>query len=470
MELFILASAVVTLIGMVYLLILINRILSNLSGQTDLGSKLDLLRSAMEISDKTLKDDNQRTRTELLGITKDNRAELNNSISQLAEGLSTGLATAREESTKSVMNLINQFNLDAKSNREELSSSLKTFSETLSLRLAELTKNQQMEFEHLRKNTEDKLNKIQHDNEEKLEKIRLTVDNKLHETLEKRLGESFQIVSDRLEQVHKGLGEMQSLATGVGDLKKVLTGVKTRGVLGEVQLENILTQILTPEQFEQNFKPYSRREEIVEFAIKLPGREKDLDTLYLPIDAKFPIENYHRLCDAYEQADISSIESEQRKLIKSVRDCAKDIRDKYINPPITTDFALMFLPFEGLYAEVLRQSGVFENIQKDYSVIIVGPSTISAILNSLQMGFRTLAIEKRSSEVWKVLSAVKTEFGKFGDILDKTQKKLIEAGNVIEQANLRSRQIHRRLKGVEELPSAESKEILQLPDQEDDFG
>jgi len=312
----------------------------------------------------------------------------------------------------------------------------------------------------MRETIEGKLKLIQDDNSEKLEKMRATVDEKLHNTLETRLGQSFKIVTDKLDLVHRGLGEMQVLATGVGDLKKVLSNVKTKGVLGEYQLENLLDQLLTIEQYSKNVKTKEGSADLVEFAVKLPGREDKSKTVWPPMDSKFPTEDYELLLTAYEKADPALIETASKQLATRIKLFAKDIRDKYIDPPNTTDFVIMFLPFEGLYAEVLRIAGLFETLQREYRVNITGPTTLGAFLNSLQMGFRTLAIERRSSEVWEILGAAKTEFGRFGDILDKTQKKLVEASNVIDDAGVRSRAIERKLHDVQELPKAEALQLL----------
>jgi DNA recombination protein RmuC len=299
--------------------------------------------------------------------------------------------------------------------------------------------------------------------------MRETVDEKLHATLEKRLGESFKIVSERLEQVHKGLGEMQTLAVGVGDLKKVLSNVKTRGILGEIQLGNILEQILTPDQYAKNVATKKGSRENVEYAIKLPGRDDSGEVVYLPLDSKFPLEHYHLLVDAYEHGDHAAIEKVTKLLENTIKKCAKDIRDKYLDPPNTTDFGIMFLPVEGLYAEVVRRPALFEVLQRDYKITIAGPTTLAAILNSLQMGFRTLAIEKRSSEVWMLLGAVKTEFGKFGAILERTHKQLQTASNTIEDAAKKSRTIERKLMNVQGLPSQEAVGLIgNIEDTEDE--
>lgn len=303
----------------------------------------------------------------------------------------------------------------------------------------------------LREEVTARLREIREDNERRLEDMRRTVDEKLHETLERRLGESFRQVSERLEQVHQGLGEMQALAAGVGDLKRVLTNVKTRGMWGEVQLSRLLEQVLAPDQYEANVATKGSGER-VEFAIKLPGRDGDGKCVWLPIDAKFPLEDYQRLLDAYDQADAVAADATARALEQRVKAAARDIRDKYLNPPVTTDFAIMFLPTEGLYAEVLRRPGLVDTLQQDFRVVVSGPTTLLALLNSLQMGFRTLAIEKRSSEVWELLGAVRTQFGVFGEVLAKVQKRLHQASETIEDAARKSRRIESKLRRVQEVP------------------
>jgi DNA recombination protein RmuC len=308
---------------------------------------------------------------------------------------------------------------------------------------------------------ETKLTQIQTDNSAKLEKMRETVDEKLQGTLEKRLGESFSRVSEQLAQLHSGLGEMKVLAADVGNLQKVLTNVKTRGTWGEVQLGNLLDQILAPEQYARNVKTKPSGRELVEFAIKLPGRDEDSGKpVWLPIDAKFPKEDYERLVDAAERSDAEAVEQAAKNLESRVRSQARDIRDKYIEPPHTADFGLLYLPTEGLYAEVLRRPGLADSIQREYRIVVVGPTTLAALLNSLQMGFRTLAIQQRSSEVWKVLGAVKTDFRKFGDLLNGIKKKLDDAGSTIDEAVDRSRQLEKKLKKVEALPVAETARML----------
>ena len=320
--------------------------------------------------------------------------------------------------------------------------------------LEKLTRSNESRISELRESVEKRLESLQRNNDEKLEEMRKTVEEKLQDTLEKRVTESFKIVSDQLEQVHKGVGEMQQLATGVGDLKRMLTNVKTRGTWGEVQLGVLLEQVLTQQQYERNVKPVPGSNEIVEFAVKLPGADDSPESVvWLPIDAKFPQEDYNRLMDASESADPDAVQKAVAALKKTVETSAADIRAKYVAPPHTTDFAILFLPTEGLYAELVRDPDVLEKLQRDHRVVLAGPTTLSAILNSLQMGFRTLAIEKRSSEVWTVLSAVKSEFGKFGDALDKVKKQLATASNSIEATGTRTRQLQRKLRSVEELPA-----------------
>ncbi len=363
--------------------------------------------------------------------------------------------------------------IESRDNRKELAETLHIFSNSIGKRMNEasltqkgqfdsfskqlnhLTQQNDQRLESIRETLETKLTGLQKENSQKLEQMRATVDEKLHATLEKRLSQSFQTVSDRLEQVHKGLGEMQTLATGVGDLKQVLANVKNRGTWGEVQLANILDQIMTVEQYGTQIATKHDSKDVVDFAIKLPGKDDQIEHIYLPIDAKCPIDDYQRLLEAEDIVDTVKIAESKKNIEKRLKLEAKSIRDKYIDPPYTTDFAILFLPIEGLYAEILRIPGFVEMIQREYRVMITGPTTISAILNSLQMGFRTLAIEKQSSKIWKTLAEVKTEFGQFGDILDKTQKKLQEASNQIDAGATRARAIERKLRRVESLPSGE---------------
>jgi len=344
-------------------------------------------------------------------------------------------------------------------NRGEIADTLKGFGDTISKQVIAFTQLNEQKLNNVSKTVEDRLKAMQDDNNKQIERMRQTVDKELHDTLELRLGQSFKQVSDRLEAVHKGLGEMQNLASGVGDLKRVLSNVRTRGTLGEVQLGAILEQILTPEQYVTNVATKPRSRENVEFAIKFPGQNDDI--VLLPIDAKFPTEDYQRLVDAQEKSNLQLIEECGEALEARIKQQAKDIRDKYINPPKTTDFGILFLPFEGLYAEVLRRPGLYEHISRQYKITVAGPTTIAALLNSLQMGFRTLAIQKRAGEVWQLLEAVKTEFGKFGDIFEKAQDQIAAAGKTLEAAASKSRNIESKLKKVQVLPSQEAAVLLE---------
>ncbi len=357
-----------------------------------------------------------------------------------------------------------QHQQQAHSGREELAASLKRFADTLNLSLVNLTESNAQRLLEVRATLETKIRDLQSDNGARLEEMRKTVDEKLHATLETRLTESFKQVSERLEKVHQGLGEMQLLAIGVGDLKRVLTNVKTRGTWGEVQLEMLLEQILTVDQYAKNVETIVGSGARVEFAIKLPGLVDGGPPVWLPIDAKFPKEQYERLVEAADRADADGVAQAGRELERAVRGEAKTIADKYLAPPATTDFAILFLPTEGLYAEVMRRPGLADELQRVLRVSIAGPSTLAAILNSLQMGFRTLALEKRSSEVWQVLGAVKTEFGKFGDVLSATKLTLERAAKNIENAEVRSRQMARKLKSVEALPSEAAQLLLGADD------
>jgi DNA recombination protein RmuC len=341
-------------------------------------------------------------------------------------------------------------------NREEAGAAAKNQRE-------ELTKS----LESVRSIVDDRLRQLQEDNTKQIDKMRSTVDEKLQGTLEKRLGESFKLVSDRLEQVHQGLGAMQQLASDVGGLQRVLTNVKTRGGWSEWQLGVLLEEMLTRDQFATNIKMRDDTDERVEFAIKLPGDENGAP-VWLPIDAKFPMEHYERLAAAQEKGDLAAVDAAMKTLETQLKRCAKDICEKYINPPKTTDFALMFLPSEGLYAEAIRRVGLVQNVQRDCRVTFVGPTTLAALLNSLQMGFRTLAIQKRSSEVWNLLAAVKTEFGKFGEALSAVKEKIDQASRKIEDVDVRSRAITKKLRDVEELPSNPQPLLRDLLPNEDD--
>ena len=421
--------------------------------------------------------------------TKENREELTKSLksfeskfSENTKDLNDRLGQNFSNFNKQQIDFNKQTNDSTKENREELTKSLKSFESKFSENTKDLNERLRQNFSdfnkqqidtnkqatdnirNVEKTIEKQLKSIREDNTTQLNEMRKTVDEKLQTTLEKRLGESFKQVSSRLEEVHKGLGEMQNLATGVGDLKKVLSNVKTRGVLGEYQLENILEQILTPEQYAKNVATKKGSQANVEFAVKLPGQESEKE-IWLPIDSKFPIEDYHRLLDAFDKGDKTEIENAQKFLIKRIEHFAKEISEKYIDPPHTTDFGIMFLPVESLYAEVLRHPSLFETLQRKYKITITGPTTLSALLNSLQMGFRTLAVQKRSSEVWDVLKAVKFEFKEFSGVLSKVHKQLNTASGTLETLRTtRTNVMERKLKDVETFTAIESKEILELPD------
>jgi DNA recombination protein RmuC len=400
---------------------------------------------------------------------QDNFTALANKQQQLEGVIKEEIALNRQETAQ-----------NARQARQELGATLKLSSDSLQQRLAEnirvqkdqldsfskqliaLARLNEEKLETIRKTLESQLRSLQEDNTQKLEQMRATVDEKLQSTLDKRLGESFKQVSERLEQVYRGLGEMRTLASGVGDLKKVLTNVKTRGTWGEIRLSHILEQILTPDQYDVNVATKKNSNDRVEFAIKLPGQAADKEKIvWLPIDSKFPQEDYQRLMDAEEAADIELAEKHIKNLEIRVKAEAKHIKEKYLEPPHTTDIGIMFLPVEGLYAEVLRRPGLCDTLQREHRIVVTGPTTLAALLNSLQMGFRTLAIEKHSSEVWQLLGVVKTEFGKFGDVLAKTKKKLQEAGDTIDKAEVRTRAIARKLREVQEVPLTETKGVIE---------
>lgn len=333
----------------------------------------------------------------------------------------------------------------------------------LKMQLSNMNMENEQKLENIRQTMEKKIAALTEDNNKQLEQMRMTVDEKLQKTLEDRISKSFNLVSERLEQVYKGLGEMQTLASGVGDLKKVLSNVKTRGILGEIQLSAILEQILTPDQYDENVATKKGSTERVEFAVRLPG-DDDGGVVYLPIDAKFPADSYGKLLDAYDTGDREAVKAAEKALVQTIKSEAKDIRDKYVYPPDTTDFAIMFLPVEGLYAEVVRL-GMVETLQREYRINIAGPTTMAALLNSLQMGFKTLAIQKHSSEVWQVLGAVKTEFDKFGNVLAKTQERINQANKELDTLiGTRTNVIRRTLKNVQSLPELESRAVLDVSD------
>ncbi|WP_050460578.1 DNA recombination protein RmuC [Herbaspirillum autotrophicum] len=448
------------------------------------GLKQELQRHQQDLSERS----ERELRLQMQSNAQGARQEISSNFGQLQQTLAaqmTSVATLQNNQIDSFaqqlvkLNATNAqqldgmrqaMNLQAQSNREEQGASLQRFGDTLNQTLAALTESNAQRMAEVRTTLEARIKDLQTDNGARLEEMRKTVDEKLHATLEQRLGESFKLVSDRLEKVHQGLGEMQQLAIGVGDLKRVLTNVKTRGTWGEVQLEMLLEQMLTPEQYAKNVETVPGSGERVEFAIKLPGTEDGATPVWMPIDAKFPKEQYERLAEAAERADADGVAAAGKELERAIRNEAKTIAEKYLSPPLTTDFAILFLPTEGLYAEVIRRPGLSDELQRTHRISIAGPSTLSALLNSLQMGFRTLALEKRSSEVWQVLGAVKTEFGKFGDVLAATKNTLERAAKNIEQAETRSRQMARKLKSVEALPSEAAQKLLgaDVPDISDE--
>ena len=372
---------------------------------------------------------------------------------QAARDLREEVAATLNKTTESVTKTIDQLGSRQKEQLVEVTSQVK-----------QLTDESRSRIEGLRSTISEQLTEIRNENEKKLEEMRKTVDEKLQGTLERRFNESFKVVGDQLEAVYKGLGEMKNLATGVGDLKNVLTNVKVRGTWAEYQLEAILQQILTPDQYERNVATKSDSSDRVEFAIRLPGPSNNPESpVWLPIDAKFPQEDYIRLMEASRSGDVEGIEQSTKELIRSVTASAKTITEKYVDPPHTTDFAVMYLPTEGLYAEVVRQPGLIEEFQTKYRVTVAGPTTMGALLNSLRLGFRTLVIEQRASEVWRVLAAVKSEFEKFGEALEKVKKRLNSASDAIEQTDVRTRAMERKLRGVEQLPSGQADELLSPP-------
>jgi len=493
--------AVVLLIAAVVLLLMLFR----RSSQVDvLPSRLDAFEKAQERTERAVREEVAQSRDELGKAAREQRQELTEAFKIFGESVvqrmmdvasmekgqldafSSQLASFAKASGERLDGVRAESATGAKQLREEVIAALKGITEVTTQTMGELANVQKAQLEAMssaigklsdsnekkleavRVTVEGKLQSMQIDNAKQLDQMRQTVDEKLQGTLEKRLGESFKQVSERLEQVHKGLGEMQTLATGVGDLKKVLTNVKTRGTWGEVQLGALLEQVLNPDQFATNVATKDGGER-VEFAIKLPGQGADKDeTVWLPIDAKFPVEDYQRLVEAQERADVEAVEAAGKQLENRVKACAGDICGKYLNPPKTTDFGILFLPIEGLFAEVIRRTGLTEVIQRECRVVIAGPTTLWSILSSLQMGFRTLAIQKRSSEVWNLLAAVKTEWTKYGDVLDAVQKKLTQASDTIEKAKARSRAVGKKLKDVQELPVGEATGLLPPNAMEDD--
>jgi len=435
------------LAALILFLLLVNIFFSYRASRASNDNLLGQFQSALEYFEKAIKGVETAIRTE---VTQ-NRIEAGTNARDMREELMKVFATFGES-------MIRRLGEAFAANKAQLDS--------FSRQLVNLTGTNDQRLESMRKTIEERITLLQQENSKKLDQMRVTVDEKLQSTLEKRLGESFRMVSERLEQVHKGLGEMQTLASSVGDLKHVLTNVKTRGIWGEIQLGILLEQVLAPEQYAENVATKKRSADRVEFAIRLPGRTGDRDDIvWLPIDAKFPQEDYQRLLEAQEAANAALAEEASKRLELVIKNEAKTIREKYLDPPATTDFAIMYLPTEGLYAEIIRRAGLCEVLQRDYRVVVAGPTTLVALLNSLQMGFRTLAVEQRSSEVWKLLGAVKTEFGRFGDLLDKTHRKLQEASTTIENATKKSRTIEKKLKKVEDLPTSDSAGILEYAEE-----
>ena len=479
MNLPIVMSWLVPMLLLLIVVLLIVLLLKSGSSSGGDGTALLQLRADLE---RHQSQQSERTERELRSQVQDSaqgtRVELGNALAQFQRTLAaqlTGIAAlqagqfdtfstqsaAQNDAGIAQLDAMRQaITQQALHNRDEQAASLTRFADSLNHTLATLTESNAERLREVRGTLETRIRDLQTDNATRLEEMRKTVDEKLHATLEHRLGESFKLVSDRLDKVHHGLGEMQQLAIGVGDLKRVLTNVKTRGTWGEVQLEMLLEQMLTVEQYGKNVETIPGSGARVEFAIKLPGQVEGGRPVWMPIDAKFPKEQYERLVDAAERADADGVARAGAELERAIRGEARTIAEKYLSPPLTTDFAILFLPTEGLYAEVMRRPGLADDMQRLCRITIAGPSTLSAILNSLQMGFRTLALEQRSSEVWQVLGAVKTEFGKFGEVLAATKLTLERAAKNIESAETRSRQMARKLKTVEALPSDAAQALL----------
>jgi DNA recombination protein RmuC len=445
-------SLMLTVVSVLLLLaLLVLQLRARPEGQKNVSGELASLAAANERLEREL-------RTEVQTSARGTRAELAQGLSLFQQALlaqSGDVARTQNEQ-------IDSFRMQLGAMQQQVSEALQRFSDGLNEQLRLVSEGNERKLGEVRLVVEQRLTALQEGNEKKLDQMRATVDEKLQATLETRLGESFKQVADRLEQVHKGLGEMQSLAQGVGDLKHLLTNVKTRGIFGEAQLAALLEQVFTVDQYAAQIATRPGGKNTVDFAIKLPGRSDSGEPLWLPIDAKFPNEDYERLLDAQQRADASGAEVAGKALEVRIRLEAKSISDKYIEPPYTTDFAILFLPTEGLYAEVLRRPGLMESLQRDHRVVLAGPTTLLAMLNSLQMGFRTLALEKRSSEVWQVLGAVKTEFGKFGDVLAKVKSQTETVLNTLNSAEQRSRVMGKALRQVEALPEAESARLIPI--------
>lgn len=447
----IMTVVIVVMLGCAISLMVVVLLRQRMTSPGQLQPCFDLLEKSVERTERAVREEIARSREESGAAAKQLRDEVN-----------VSLKAGNDSLTKTLVGLSHE----QRQQHESMGARQKARLEEFSIQLGKLIESNEKKFESLRTAVDERLKHIQEDNAKKLDQVRQTVDEKLQGTLEKRLGESFKLVSDRLEQVHKGLGEMQTLATGVGDLKRVLTNVKARGTWGEIQLASLLEQILSPDQYACNVCTRENSSVHVEFAIRLPGHSESSDEpVWLPIDSKFPQEDYHRLQEAHERADPELVESCSKELENVIKKAAKDIRDKYLNPPRTTDFGILFLPTEGLYAEVIRRPGLCDFLSRTYRINVTGPTTLCAFINSLQMGFRTLAIQKRSSEVWGLLGVVKTQFGVFGGILEKVQDKLQQASNNIELASKKARTIESKLRDVQELPVVDAQSLL-LPEPE----
>jgi len=458
------------LIGIAVLNIVLLFVFRPKQQQTDVSSKIDLFSASLQRVETGLKDDFQRNREESGKLSKENRDELSNSLKEFKTEMSETLRLITEENRKALEKLTatveqklillsEQSGKNAEQQREALEKSIKGFQESFDKSVQSFNEVQREKFSQL----ESRQNELVVNTEKKLESIRVTVEEKLEKTLSERLGQSFETVGKQLIEVQKGLGEMQSLAQDVGGLKKVLSNVKDRGGVGEIQLEMLLEQILAPEQYAANVKTKAGSNDLVEFAVKLPGKDDLNSVVYLPIDAKFPRDVYEKVVDAYDKGEPAVIDAANKELENTIKKMAKDIRDKYIDPPHTTDFAIMFLPFESIYAEVIRRSHLLEQLQREFKITVTGPTTLAAILNSLQMGFRTLAIQKHSGEVWKILGAVKTEFEKFGGLLEKAQKHISNAGETLDQLKgTRTRAIQRQLRDIQVLPGVEEADVTEI--------
>ena len=453
------------------LIVLVLQVLALRRGREDAGLhiRLDALKDDGERLQRTLREEQRAGRDELQQGFDRFRSHVGEQLGGMSQqqaeridGFALRLTQLTERTDAGLQSLAQRLTEDARRSREESTLTLNRLGDQQQQRLVALTADIEKRMTEVRTTLETKLGAMQQDNAAKLEQMRATVDEKLKSTLETRLGQSFKLVSERLEAVQRGLGEMQSLAVGVGDLKRVLGNVKRRGILGEVQLGGLLEDLLTNEQYATNVATVPGSSERVEYAIRMPGQE-DGENVYLPIDSKFPVEDYQRLLDAQDAADVEAAALAGRALEVRVRDEAKRIKSKYVAAPHTTDFAVLFLPTEGLYAEVLRRPGLFESLQRDHRVMVAGPTTLSALLNSLQMGFRTLAIAKRSSEVWKLLGVVKNEFGKFGLVLEKAERQLNTVSKSISDAGKKTKTIERKLRGVESIAIEDPSKVFGTP-------